>query len=78
LGDEDISAQIEALARRTNPRVPFHAYAAWPTPAAVLRCIDAYVAVGVTKFVLRPLISGPAINEQFARLARIVVPSYHT
>jgi hypothetical protein len=33
--------------------------------------------VGVTKFVFRPLISGPAINDQFARLAQVVVPCYH-
>jgi probable F420-dependent oxidoreductase len=77
-GDEDISAQIEALVRRINPRVPFESYAAWPTAEALLRCIDAYVAAGVTKFVLRPMISGPAINDQFARLARLVVPRYHT
>jgi probable F420-dependent oxidoreductase len=77
LGDDDISAQIAALERRTNPRVPFESYAAWPTPEAVLRCIDAYVAVGVTKFVFRPMIAGPAINDQFARLAQIAVPSYH-
>jgi probable F420-dependent oxidoreductase len=77
LGDDDISAQVAALERRTNSRVPFASYAAWPTPDAVLRCIDAYVAVGVTKFVLRPMIAGPAIIDQFARLAQIVVPSYH-
>lgn len=77
-GDEDISAQIETLVRRLNPRVPFDSYAAWRTPDAVLRCIDAYVAVGVTKFVLRPLIAGPSINDQFARLAQVVVPRYHT
>jgi hypothetical protein len=76
-GDEDISAQIETLVRRLNPRVPFDSYAAWRTPDAVLRCIDAYVAVGVTKFVLRPLIAGPSINDQFARLAQVVVPRYH-
>lgn len=78
LGPEDISAQIEALTRRMNPQVPFATYAAWPSPEALLRCLDAYVAVGVTKFVLRPMISGPGINEQFARLAQVVVPRYHT
>ena len=78
LGDEDISTEIQALVKRTNPRVPFESYAAWRTPDAVLRCIDAYVAVGMTKFVLRPMISGPMVNEQFARLAEVVVPRYHT
>jgi len=77
-GDEDISAQIEALVRRTNPRAPFESYAALRSPDAVLRCLDAYVAVGVTKFVLRPLLSGAAINDQFARLAQVVVPRYHS
>lgn len=78
LGDEDISAEIEALVRRTNPRVPFESYAAWRTPDAVRRCIDAYVAVGMTKFVLRPMVSGPTVNDQCARLAEAVVPHYHT
>jgi probable F420-dependent oxidoreductase len=78
IGPDDISAQIEALVRRVNPSVPVESFTAWPTPEAVLRCIDSYVAVGVTKFVFRPLISGPAVNEQFARLAQIVVPRYHT
>lgn len=77
LGHDDISAQIETLTRRVNPRVPFESYAAYPTPDAVLRCIDAYVAVGVTKFVFRPLISGRAINDQFTRLAQVVGPRYH-
>lgn len=77
LGQEDISTEIEALTRRLNLRVPFASFAAWPNADAVLRCIDAYVAVGVTKFVLRPMISGPSINDQFARLAEIVVPRYH-
>jgi hypothetical protein len=52
-------------------------YAAWRTPDAVLRCIDAYVAVGMTKFVMRPMISGPAVYDQVARLAKVVVPRYH-
>jgi probable F420-dependent oxidoreductase len=78
LGDGDISVEIQALVKRINPRVPFESYAAWRTPDAVLRCIDAYVAVGMTKFVLRPMLSGPAVNDQFARLAEVVVPHYHT
>jgi probable F420-dependent oxidoreductase len=78
IGHDDVSAQIAALVRRGNPQVSFESYAAWPTPDAVLRCIDAYVAVGVTKFVFRPLISGAAINDQFAQLAQVVVPRYHT
>jgi len=68
-GSHNRRGQIEALTRRTNPRVPFESYAAWPTPDAVLRCLDGYVAVGVTKFVLHPLIAGPRINDQVARLA---------
>jgi probable F420-dependent oxidoreductase len=78
LGQDDISAQIAALVRRANPGVPVASYAAWPTADAVLRCIDAFVSVGVTKFVFRPLISGPATNDQFARLADLVVPRYHS
>jgi probable F420-dependent oxidoreductase len=77
VGDEDISAEIAALVKRMNPRVPFESYAAWRTPDAVLRCIDAYVAVGMTKFVMRPMISGPAVYDQVARLAAVVVPRYH-
>jgi probable F420-dependent oxidoreductase len=77
IGDDDISAQIEAQARRVNPRVPVESYGAWPTSDAVLRRIDDFIAVGVTKFVLRPLISGAAINSQFERLAEVVVPHYH-
>ena len=76
-GDEDISAEIAALVKRINPRVSFETYAAWRTPDAVLRCIDAFVEVGITKFVMRPMVSGPTINDQFARLAELVVPRYH-
>jgi len=43
----------------------------------VLRCIDAFVAVGITKFVMRPMVAGPKVNDQFARLAEVVVPRYH-
>lgn len=77
-GDDDISAEIHALVRRLNPRVPFETYAAWRTPDAVLRCIDAFVAMGITKFVMRPMITGPKVNDQFARLAEVVVSRYHT
>jgi probable F420-dependent oxidoreductase len=76
-GDADIRKEIEALERRTNPPVPFDAYAAWRTPDAVLRRIDEYVAVGVTKFVLRPMLSGAALYDQFVQLADVVVPHYH-
>jgi probable F420-dependent oxidoreductase len=76
-GDSDVSAEIAALERRIDPKTPFASYAAWRTPDAVLRRIDEYVTVGVTKFVLRPMVSGPAINDQFARLAEVVVARYH-
>jgi hypothetical protein len=33
--------------------------------------------VGITKFVMRPLISGPTMHDQFVRLAELVVPRYH-
>ena len=69
--------EIAALVKRINPRVPFEEYAAWRTPDAVLRCIDAFVSVGITKFVFRPMVTGPTINDQFARLAEVVVPRYH-
>ena len=35
IGPDDISAQIEAVVRRVNPRVSFESYAAWPTPDSV-------------------------------------------
>lgn len=76
-GDEDISKEIAALVKRIDPRVPFETYAAWRTPEAVLRCIDAFVASGMTKFVFRPMVHGPALYEQFAQLAKVVVPHYH-
>jgi alkanesulfonate monooxygenase SsuD/methylene tetrahydromethanopterin reductase-like flavin-dependent oxidoreductase (luciferase family) len=76
-GDEDISTEIATLVKRINPRVPFETYAAWRTPDAVLRCIDAFVEVGITKFVMRPMISGPTMYDQFVRLAELVVPRYH-
>jgi probable F420-dependent oxidoreductase len=77
-GDTDVSAEIQTLVRRIDPKTPFESYAAWRTPDAVLRRIDEFVAVGMTKFVLRPMVSGPALNDQFARLAEVVVPRYHT
>lgn len=76
-GDEDISNEIAALVKRINPRVPFEDYAAWRTPDAVRRCIDAFVNVGITKFVFRPMVHGAKVNDQFARLAEVVVPHYH-
>jgi alkanesulfonate monooxygenase SsuD/methylene tetrahydromethanopterin reductase-like flavin-dependent oxidoreductase (luciferase family) len=76
-GDSDVSAEIQTLVRRIDPKTPFESYAAWRTPDAVLRRIDEFVAVGMTKFVLRPMVSGPALNDQFARLAEVVVPRYH-
>jgi probable F420-dependent oxidoreductase len=76
-GDTDVSAEIQTLVRRIDPKTPFESYAAWRTPDAVLRRIDEFVAVGMTKFVLRPMVSGPALNDQFARLAEVVVPRYH-
>jgi probable F420-dependent oxidoreductase len=76
-GDADISKEIAVLEKRSTPRVPFDTYGAWPTADAVRRRIDEYVAVGVSKFVLRPMVSGPALYDQFARLADVVVPHYH-
>jgi probable F420-dependent oxidoreductase len=76
-GDSDVSAEIQTLVRRIDPKTPFESYAAWRTPDAVLRRIDEFVAVGMTKFVLRPMVAGPALNDQFARLAEVVVPRYH-
>lgn len=77
-GADDISGAVQALVKRIGPHVPFDSYAAGRTPDDVRRRIDEYVAVGVTKFVLRPMVTGPAVNEQFARLADVVVPQYHT
>ena len=77
-GDGDISAEIQTLMRRIDPNTPFESYAAWREPDAILRRIDEYVEVGVSKFVLRPMVSGPAFYDQLARLAKLVVPRYHT
>jgi hypothetical protein len=44
----------------------------------MLRRIDEYVAAGVTKFVMRPMVWGPALYDQFERLAKVMVPHYHT
>jgi hypothetical protein len=57
-----------------EPASSYESFAAWPTSDTVLRCIDAYMIAGVTKFVFRPLISGPAINDQFARPAHVADP----
>jgi probable F420-dependent oxidoreductase len=76
-GDTDVSGEIQALVKRIDPNTPFASYAAWRTPDAVLRRIDEYVAAGVTKFVFRPMVSGPELNDQFARLADVTVPHYH-
>ncbi|MGE3537912.1 MAG: LLM class flavin-dependent oxidoreductase [Candidatus Tectimicrobiota bacterium] len=76
-GDDDISAEIATLAKRLNLRTSFEDYAAWRTPEAILRCLDAFVEAGITKFVMRPMVTGPRVNEQFARLADLVVPRYH-
>lgn len=78
IGEDDVSAEIQALVRRIDPKTPFASYAAWRTPDAIRRRLDDYIAVGMTKFVLRPMLSGPHINDQIARLAEIVVPHYHT
>lgn len=77
-GDADISQEIEILEKRIDPRVPFDSYAAWRTPDAMLRRIDEYISVGITKFVLRPMVSGPAFYDQFVRLADVAVSHYHT
>jgi hypothetical protein len=76
-GDTDVSTEIQALVKRIDPHTPFAAYAAWRTPEAVLRRIDEYVAAGITKFVLRPMVSGPEMNDQFAKLAEVTVSHYH-
>lgn len=77
-GDGDISAEIQTLTRRIDPNTPFESYAAWREPDAILRRIDEYVEVGVSKFVLRPMISGAAFYDQLAQLAKLVVPRFHT
>ena len=77
-GDGDISAEIQALMRRIDPNTPFESYAAWREPDAILRRIDEFVEVGVSKFVLRPMVSGTGFYDQMARLAKLVVPRYHT
>jgi hypothetical protein len=63
-GDTDVSRAVQTLERRLNPGMPFDSYAAWRTPDAMLRRIDEYVAAGVTKFVMRPMVSGPAFYDQ--------------
>lgn len=76
-GDEDVRGEIQTFRRRIDLNTPFASYAAWRTADAVLRRIDEYVAVGVTTFVLRPMVIGPAVNDQCARLAVVVMPRYH-
>ncbi|MGQ4808679.1 F420-dependent glucose-6-phosphate dehydrogenase [Candidatus Entotheonellaceae bacterium PAL068K] len=76
-GDADVGPEIQTLVQRINPQVPFESYAAWRTPDAVLRRLDEFVAAGITKFVLRPMVAGAALYEQFERLAEVVVPRYH-
>ena len=77
-GDGDLSDEIQTLRRRIDPDTPFESYVAWREPDAILRRIDEYVEVGVSKFVLRPMVSGAAFYDQLARLAKLVVPRYHT
>ena len=77
-GDGNISAEIQTLMRRIDLNTPFESYVAWREPDAILRRIDEYVEVGVSKFVLRPMVSGAAFYDQLARLAKLVVPRYHT
>ena len=77
-GEGDISGEIQTLMRRIDPNTPFESYAAWRDADAILRRIDEYVEAGVTKFVLRPMVTGPAFYEQMERLAELVVPRYHT
>lgn len=80
-GDSDVSAAIAALNRRLDPRSqpasPLESYVAWRTPDAIRRRIDEYVAAGVSKFVFRPLVTGPEVAAQFEQLAETVVARYH-
>jgi probable F420-dependent oxidoreductase len=46
-------------------------------PDAVATVIDRFVAGGGTKFVLRPMVTGPAMLDQMARLADEIVPAFH-
>jgi hypothetical protein len=77
-GEGDLGAEIQTLMRRIDPNTPFESYAAWREPDAIVRRIDEYVEVGITKFALRPMVAGPAFYDQIARLAKLVVPRYHT
>lgn len=76
-GDSDVSKEVRSLEKRIAPGTPFDSYAAWRTPEAILRRIDDYVAAGVTKFVMRPMTTGPALYDQFEQLAKLTVPHYH-
>jgi probable F420-dependent oxidoreductase len=76
-GDGDIAREIQTIQRRVNPRAPFASYAALGRSDDVCKRIDDYVGAGVTKFVFRPMVSGPALYDQFAHLAKVVVPRYH-
>ncbi len=77
IGDTDVSQEVQALEKRIAPDTPFDSYAAWRTPDAIRRRIDDYVAAGITKFVMRPMASGPALYDQFEQLAKLTVPHYH-
>jgi probable F420-dependent oxidoreductase len=80
-GDSDVSEALATLGRRLDPRSqpasPLDSYLAWRTPDAVRRRIDEYVAVGVSKFVFRPLVGGAEVQAQFEQLAETVVAHYH-
>jgi hypothetical protein len=72
-----VQATGQALARFV-PDLDPKRYLAVGGAAEILARLDEYVAAGVSKFVLRPMGSGPVdVMEQTRRLAAEVLPVVH-
>jgi hypothetical protein len=72
-----VQATGQALARFA-PDLDPKRYLAVGGAAEILARLDEYVAAGVSKFVLRPMGSGPVdVMEQTRRLAAEVLPVVH-
>jgi probable F420-dependent oxidoreductase len=76
--DEPIVAEaVRSLAARGSADP--HSVMAVGTSEAIVELVRAFVAVGVSKFVLRPIAaSGEEMLEQTVRLSREVIPIVHT
>jgi probable F420-dependent oxidoreductase len=75
--EDEALAQAGASVRR-RADIPVQEYAAFGTPEAIRKKIQAYIDIGATKFVMRP--SGPkeSIHAQVETLAEEVIPALQT